>query len=406
MDIRAKMNKGFCDLEGGLFSKVEKADVGGAAEEIMRAGGDMLGWADPFMPDDRMPEEIKRIAIERIQSGASSHYTHPVGDAELKQAIARKLRRQNGLEVVPERNILVTPGSDSGLLFAMMPFIEPGDEVLVPDPSYPSNFLNPKLLGGRAVSVPLCEEEGFKLKREALEAAVTPRTKMVLLTNPNNPTTTVFSRGEMTMLAEFIVEHDLVAVVDQAFEDFIFDGREMVTLASLPGMWERTVTVFSVSKGMAMSGVRVGYLVADDHIMDVMFGCAVNVIGATNSTFQAAMAYAFDHPEFMESYCADFDERRKRVHEILSGIPGVKTQLPQSAFLTWVDVSALGSAEEVAAYLMQEAKVCVNAGTAYGVQGAGHLRIVHGCFADAGRIYAAMERVRAALLKLAQQKGL
>jgi aspartate/methionine/tyrosine aminotransferase len=404
MDIRAKMSAGFRDLEGGLFSKVEKADVGGAAEEIVRLGGDMLGWADPFMPDDCVPEEVKRIAIDRIQSGACSHYTHPVGDAALKEAIARKLKRQNGLSVVPERNILITPGSDSGLLFAMMPFIEQGDEVLVPDPSYPSNFLNPKLLGGKAVSVPLDEGEGFRLTREALEAARTPRTKMVLLTNPNNPTTTVFSREEMEMLAAFIKEHDLVAVVDQAFEDFIFDGREMVTLASLPGMWERTVTVFSVSKGMALSGVRVGYLVADDHIMDVMYGCAVNVIGATNSTYQTAMAYAFDHPGFMEDYRRVFDERRQRVHGILSGIPGVKGQMPQSAFLTWLDVSALGSAEEVAAYLMKEARVCVNAGTAYGKQGAGHLRIVHGCFADSNRIYAAMERVRAALLKLGREK--
>ena len=365
----------------------------------------MLGWADPFMPDDRMPEEVKRIAIERIESGACSHYTHPVGDMALKEAIARKLQRQNGLAVVPERNILITPGSDSGLLFAMMPFISPGDEVLVPDPSYPSNFLNPKLLGGKAVSVPLDEAADFRLTRGALEAALTPSTKMVLLTNPNNPTATVYSREEMEMLAAFILEHDLVAVVDQAFEDFIYDGREMVTLASLPGMWERTVTVFSVSKGMPLSGTRVGYLVAEDHIMDVMYGCAVNVIGTTNSTFQAATAYAFDHPEFMEEYKAIFDARRRRVHDILSGIPGVTVRMPQSGFLIWADVSHLGSAEEVAAYLIEEAKVCINAGTAYGKQGAGHLRIVYGCFADSGRIYAAMERVREALLKLGREKN-
>ena len=407
MDIRLKMREGFRGLQGGLFGKVEKADVGGAAEEVQRAGGDMLGWADPFMPDDCMPAAVKAIAIDRIEKGLSAHYTHPVGDAELKAAIARKLARKNGLSVVPERNILITPGSDSGLLFAMMPFIEPGDEVLVPDPSYPSNFLNPKLLGGRAVSVLLDEANGFRLTRAALEAALSPRTKMVLLTNPNNPTTTVFSREEMTMLAEFVIEHDLVAVVDQAFEDFLFDGREMVTLAALPGMWERTVTVCSVSKGMALSGVRVGYLVADDHIMDVLYGCAVNVIGATNSTFQAAVAYAMDHPEFMtEGYYPIFEERRRRVHEILSGIPGVKTQLPQSAFLTWVDVSALGTAGEVASYLMREAKVCVNEGGPYGQQGAGHIRIVHGCFQDSQRIYHAMERVRAALIQLGREKGL
>ena len=103
MDIRLKMREGFRDLQGGLFGKVEKADVGGAAEEVQRAGGDMLGWADPFMPDDCMPAAVKAIAIDRIEKGLSAHYTHPVGDAELKAAIARKLARKNGLSVVPER---------------------------------------------------------------------------------------------------------------------------------------------------------------------------------------------------------------------------------------------------------------------------------------------------------------
>ena len=406
MDIRQKMRPGFQTVEGGLFSRVEKADVGGAAEALARAGGDNLGWADPFAPDDSLPQALKDIAMERIRSGLSAHYTHPTGDPQLKAAIARKCERQNGLAVDPNRNVLVTPGSDSGLLFAMMPFIGPGDEVLVPDPSYPSNFLNPQLLGGRAVSVPLEEENGFRLTRAALEAAFSPRTKMVLLTNPNNPTSTVFSRQELEMLAAFVREKDLVAVVDQAFEDYVFDGREMVTLASLPGMWERTITVCSLSKGYALSGTRVGYLVADDRIMDVLYGSAVNVIGATNSTFQAVAAYALDHPELLEEPRRAFDRRRKAVHALLQGIPGVKSPLPESAYLTWADVSALGTAEEVAAYLMREAKVCVNAGTPYGKMGAGHIRIVHGCFLDEARICRAMERVRAALLQLSREKGL
>lgn len=138
MDIRLKMREGFRDLQGGLFGKVEKADVGGAAEEVQRAGGDMLGWARPFMPDDCMPAAVKAIAIDRIEKGLSAHYTHPVGDAELKAAIARKLARKNGLSVVPERNILITPGSDSGLLFAMMPFIEPATRCSCRTPATPA----------------------------------------------------------------------------------------------------------------------------------------------------------------------------------------------------------------------------------------------------------------------------
>lgn len=234
MDIRLKMREGFRDLQGGLFGKVEKADVGGAARRCSAPAATCSAGPDPFMPDDCMPAAVKAIAIDRIEKGLSAHYTHPWATRSSKAAIARKLARKNGLSVVPERNILITPGSDSGLLFAMMPFIEPGDEVLVPDPSYPSNFLNPKLLGGKAVSVLLDEANGFRLTPRGAGGRPLPPARRWCADNPNNPTTTVFSREEMTMLAEFVIEHDLVAVVDQAFEDFLFDGREMVTLAALP----------------------------------------------------------------------------------------------------------------------------------------------------------------------------
>lgn len=406
MSIYERMNPGFRDLKGGLFSSVSKADVGNVADEMAKRGVDMLSWADPFQPDQVLPERVRRRAAEALDSGEAIHYTTPIGSHDLKTAIAKKLRDFNHLEVEPDRNILITPGSDSGLLFAMMPFLCPGDEVLVPDPSYPSNFLNPSLLGAKAVPVPLNEEKGFALELDAFQARLTERTKMVLLTNPNNPTGTVFTRAELTALAEFIVEHDLILVVDQAFEDSVFDGREMVTMAALPGMRERTVSVFSISKGMGLSGFRVGYVVADDHILDVMYGSAVNVIGATNTAFQLAAIEAFADLSFLEEYREIFDRRRKRVYELLHDIPGVRMQLPQATFLTWLDVRALGTSAEVSAWLLEHARVFVNDGAAYGPQGAGHLRLVHGCYRDDQRIYDAVERVRGALIALAQKKKL
>ncbi len=154
----------------------------------------------------------------------------------------------------------------------MTVFLNPGDEVLVPDPSYPSNFLNPKLMGAVPVPVPLDKKNGYQFDMAAFEQAVSPRTKMVLFTHPNNPTATVFRRKGLEALAEFVIRHDLILVVDQAFEDMIFDGVEFVSPASLPGMWERTVTVCSISKGMGLSGLRVGYIVACDAFMDVYYG--------------------------------------------------------------------------------------------------------------------------------------
>ncbi|MGI6090556.1 MAG: pyridoxal phosphate-dependent aminotransferase [Saccharofermentanales bacterium] len=388
------MSPGFRAVEGGLFSTVTKADVGNVAAEMERQGIDMLSWADPFMPDPVIPTQIREAAIRSIATGNASHYTTPVGNSELKEIIAEKLQSKNGLTVDPHRNILITPGSDSGLLFAMMPFICPGDEVLVPEPSYPSNFLNPQLLGGTTVSIPLLEtENSYVLDLVKIESLITPKTKMILLTNPNNPTSTVFSRTELEELAKLIVQNNLILVVDQAFEDSVFDDREMISMAALPGMFERTVSIFSISKGMALSGFRVGYLVASDQVMDVMYGSAVNVIGATSTAFQLAAVEAFRNDSFIQEYNEVFDIRRKRVYEMINSVSSVKMQMPQSAYLSWVDVSQLGTGKDISNLLKDKAKVFVNDGAAYGPSGINHIRIVHGCYQDDNRVYSAISRI-------------
>ena len=133
---------------------------------------------------------------------------------------------------------------------------------LVPDPTYPSNFLNPKLLGGVTVPVPLFAEDNYQLRLEELEKRINPKTKMMILCHPNNPTTTVFREDNLKMLSDFIIKHDLILVSDQAFEDHIYDDISFISPASLPGMWERTVTVCSISKGLGLSGFRIGYIYA------------------------------------------------------------------------------------------------------------------------------------------------
>lgn len=406
MGIRDKMRPAFARLEGGLFSSVSKADVGGVYGELQKQGVTLMGWADPFFPDPSTPEFLKEAAVSMIENGCASHYTMPIGDEELKREIALKLERENHMKVDPLRNIIITPGSDSGLLYAMMPFIEAGDEVMTTDPSYPSNFLNPLLLGGTAVPVPLNAQKGYAIDIEAFEAKVTDRTKMVLLTNPNNPTGTVHSEKELLELAEFIVRHDLICVVDQAFESTVFDGAEMVSIAALPGMWERTVSVFSISKGMGLSGFRVGYLVADDTVMDVLYGAAVNVLGATNTLFQRVAVDAFRNPGFIQDYNKKHDVRRKYAYEAFRTVPGVHLELPQSGFLCWVDVHRLGDSSEIVDYLIKEAKVACNDGKAYGAQGDGHLRIVIGCCRKDEEAFAAIDRICNALRSRAEALGI
>jgi len=405
MDIKKKMNHRFRDLQGGLFATVTKADVGEGAGNLMAQGYDIMAWADPFFPDPSVPPSVKKTMLRAFEDGFPSHYTMPMGNADLRRVVAKKLWEKNGIRADPSRNVLVTPGSDSGLLYAMLPFLCEGDEVLVPDPSYPSNFLNCKLCGGKAVSVPLREENNWQPEIHEFQKRLTDKTKMVLISHPNNPTTTVFRREAIQALCDFIVKHDLILVCDQAFEDHIYDGIEFVSPAALPGMWERTVSVFSISKGIGLSGFRVGYIAAEDHIMDVLYGGTVNVLGATNTAAQLGAITALTDPSILEEYHQTLERRRRLAYDAFRAIPGVTAALPESGFLSWLNISRLGTSAEVAAYLLREARVVVNEGTPYGQCGEGYIRIVHGCFKEEARALAAYHRIQGALTKLAAEKG-
>lgn len=396
--MKHKMRKAFQSFEGGLFSEVEKADVGDTYQKLMEQGVDLMGWADPFMPDHSLPTHVLEATIEAVKAPLAAHYTAPIGNEELKVAIAKKLKRVNGLQVDPKRNILITPGSDSGLYYAMLSFLDEGDEVLIPSPAYPNNFQNAKILGAKAIPIELKEANDFQIDITAFEAKVSKRTKMVVLTHPNNPTTTVFNETSLFQLADFIIKHDLILVCDQAFEDFTYENK-MITPAALPGMWERTITVFSLSKGMGFSGYRVGYIVSDDTIMDALYGAAVSVLGATNSIAQVAVLAAFKDPSFMQTFEHAFDYRRHKAYEIINQIPNVSMQLPESGFLCWVDVSKLGSSSDIVAYLLEHAKVSVNDGINYGLGGEGHIRIVLGVYQDDEKVVRALRKIKDALVR-------
>jgi len=402
--MKNKMNTRFKDLQGGLFSKVTKADVGENAGKLLQAGYTFLSWADPFYPDPSIPESVKKAMIEEIENGFPSHYTMPMGDRRLREVIVERLQRLYHIELDPSRNVLITPGSDSGLLYAMMPFLSEGDEVLIPDPSYPSNFLNAKLCGAKAVHVPLYFENGYQFDMAEFEKRVTPNTKMVLITHPNNPTGTVFNRQSIEDLCDFVKKHDLILVCDQAFEDHIYDDKEMIAPMSIDGMFERTVTVFSISKGLGLSGFRVGYIVSNDVFMDVYYGGAVNVLGATNTLAQRAAIVALNDDSILENYHEKLLKRRNLAYEILNGIPYVQAVKPESGILSWINVSKLGTSEQVAQYLLENAHVSVNEGTPYGEQGEGYLRIVHACFQDDEDARKALLKIKDCLTQLGKEK--
>ena len=396
--IKDKMIPAFAEASGGLFDKVEKADVGDSYQKMEKEGIALMGWADPFMPDRSMPEHIQKALIEAIKDESSPHYTAPIGSSELKVKIAEKLEKQNHLKVNPLRNILITPGSDSGLYFSILPFVHDGDEVMIPCPSYPNNFLDVKIMGGVPVPVSLKEENGYQIDADQLESSYSPKTRMVLLTHPNNPTTTVYSRESLKALCDFVIKHDLILVVDQAFEDYTF-GKEMITPASLPGMFERTITVFSFSKGMGLRGLRVGYIVCSDEIMDTMYANAVAVLGATSTAAQKGVLAAYDDLSFMQEFRDAYDFRRKEAYRILNSIPNVSCLMPESGFLCWVNVAKLGKSSDIVGYLLKHAHVSVNDGINYGPGGEGHFRIVLGVYRDNQKVVDALLRIKEALIE-------
>ena len=365
-----------------------------------------MAWADPFFPDPAIPESVQRALHDAVDKGFAAHYSMPIGDYQLRKVLADDINKRTGLSVDPSRNVIVTPGSDSGLLFSMMPFISEGDEILVPDPSYPSNFLNGKLLGGVTVPVPLYEEDNYQFRMEEFEKRITSRTKMVLISHPNNPTTTVFRRESIEALCNFVKKYNLILVSDQAFQDHIYDGIEFVHPAALPGMWERTLTVCSISKGIGLSGFRIGYVYTSDIIMDVMYGAAVNVIGAASTMSTIGAIAAITDQSILKDNYLRLERRRKLAWEAFQGIPGVTMNMPESGILSWLNISKLGTSEEVANRIMNEAKIMVNQGLPYGAQGEGHIRIVTACFAKDEDAQERFTRIRNVLEAMANEKGI
>lgn len=404
--MKNKMNDRFKDLQGGLFAKVTKADVGENSGQLMEQGYTFMSWADPFFPDPSLPESVKKVLLEEIEKGCISHYTMPIGSLELRKVIADRLNNKYHMNLDPSRNILITPGSDSGLLYSMLPFLKEGDEVLIPDPSYPSNFLNAKLCGAKAIHVPLYFENGYQFDIQEFEKKLTKNTKMVVITHPNNPTGTVFNRKSIEDICQFVIKNDLILVCDQAFEDHIYDDREMISPMSIDGMLERTISVFSISKGLGLSGFRVGYIVTNDVFMDVYYGGTVNVLGATNTLAQIAAIAALKDECILNDYHKRLLKRRNDVFAILNSIPHVRAILPESGILSWIDVSKLGTSSEVATYLLEHAHISVNEGTPYGEQGEGYLRIVHACFADDDKANAEIQKIKDTLIQLGKEKGL
>lgn len=336
-------------------------------------------------PDTPTPLFIVEAAEKALRDGRTG-YPDNQGEPILRQAIAEKLWRDNDLTFDANTEILVTDGATAGIFTALAALVQAGDDVLVPDPIYDAYASPMAIWGGRPVPVPSTIRDGrFLIERAALESARTPRSRLLLLNTPWNPTGTVFARSELQTIVDFALTHDLILLSDEIYEKLIYDGGRHVSPAALsPEARARTVVINSLSKTYSMTGWRVGYCAAPAEFIRAMALVWQQFSRGPAMFVQYAAAAALTGEQgSVAKTAAEFQERRDRVVKALSGLPGVTPLVPQGGLFVMLDVRGLHMpSDEVRRYLLQEAGVVVIHGSAYGAGGEGTLRV---SFAGGGK---------------------
>jgi aspartate aminotransferase len=342
------------------------------AKELEKAGRSIihleLGEPD-FHPAAPVVDALRAAVAE-----GRDRYVATRGIPPLRSAIADYLKRTRRLDVAAEQ-VLVAPGCKMALALAMMALIEPGDEVLYPDPSFPIYPSFTRGLGAKAVPYALREGNKFQPDLAEVAAKITSKTRMLIFNSPNNPTGTVFSDGAIAQIAELAKKHDLWVISDEIYARILFGG-EYKSIWALPGMAERTVIIDGFSKSFAMTGWRLGYAVAQKHVIDALDMLVLNTFTCTAEFSQVAAIEALrDSTNAVPAMVEEYRKRRDLFVGKLNKIPGFRCQSPDGAFYAWVNIEETGMpAEEVQRVLLEEAGVAGIAGAAFGAEGKNYLR--------------------------------
>ena len=330
-----------------------------------------LGRGDP---DFATPAHIV-AAGQRALAGGATHYTHPMGLPALREAIASHLAEVDGLDYAVDE-IVVTTGAQEAVFAAMLACINPGDEVIVPSPGYTSYDQAIELAGGVPVAVPTHEADDFALTAAAVEARLSPRTRMLCLLNPSNPTGSVTPPGEVEALAALVRERDLVVISDEIYARLVYDGAEVLPVARLPGMKERTITINGFSKAYAMTGWRVGYFAAAPGLARALTEVHHGLTICAPAVSQHAALAALEGPQdCVEEMRRTYDERRQVMCRALDGM-GLSYGRPRGAFYVYANVSRTGlAASQFCVRLLEDARVMIFPGSLFGDHNDDFLRI-------------------------------
>jgi aspartate/methionine/tyrosine aminotransferase len=352
----------------------ETAFEAAARARALEATGRSVIHLEIGEPDFDTPANIREAAKRALDAGYT-HYPPYFGLPVLRQAIAVDATARKGFPVDPD-HVVVTPGAKPIMYYAMLALIEPGDEVIVPDPGYPIYESMARFSGGTPVPLPIRMENEFRADLDELAALITPRTRMVVLNSPANPTGGLFTREDIVRIAELASEHDLIVLADEIYGRIVYSG-EHVSIASLPGMAERTIVLDGFSKTYAMTGWRLGYAILPEPLLFPFGRLIINSVSGTSAHSQMAAVEALTGPQTeVEAMVAEFEARRDLVVDGLNAIPGIRCLKPSAAFYVFPEIGATGlDGAQLADRLLHEVGVCVLAGTAFGGEGRHHIRI-------------------------------
>jgi aspartate aminotransferase len=326
-------------------------------------------------PDFNTPQHIIDAAYQAMMAG-DTHYPPSFGTPELLAAIVAKLKRENDVHHITPNQVVVTPGGKWAIFTTLAVTLNPGDEVLVLDPSWVSYAPMVQLNGGIAVRVPLPSSENFTITRELLERYVTPRSKLIMVNSPNNPTGRVLTRAEIEALAQTAIEHDLYVMSDEIYEHILYDGAVHHSIAVEPGMAERTIIVNGFSKAYAMTGWRLAWLAAPAPVAKLARTYQTQTVTSAASFSMAAGAAALNGPQdAVHAMTAAYAERRKFVLDALEEIPGLECAPIEGAFYVFPKFTATNKKSlEIANILLEKALIATTPGIAFGEAGEGHVR--------------------------------
>jgi len=362
-----------------------------ARAQALEAQGRDIIHLELGQPDFPTPPNVRESGIRAIRDG-HTNYVASAGIRKFREIIAEHAGRQRGISIQPEQ-VVVSPGTKPGLFFPPLALVAPGDEVIYPDPGFPTYQAVVTVTGGVPVPIPMREEKGFSFDLDAFDQKISDRTRLIILNSPSNPTGGIIPRADLQHIAEKARKHNAWVLTDEIYSRMVYDGLETPYISAFEDMPERTIIVDGFSKTYAMHGWRLGYMIAPVALAGRLELLITHSAGCTAAFTQMAGMEALTGPQDMVAeMLAEYQRRRDRVVDLVNAIPGMHTLKPQGAFYVFPNIKAFGlTSTQVANRLLDEAGVAVLAGSDFGPAGEGYLRLSYATSME--KIEAAIERM-------------